>query len=234
MKKVSTIIGIFLFQLCFSQVGINTTTPQATLDVNGNLIVRTVNSATPAVTYDFLVHNNSTKEVEKFSGNFTTGSTANTTIAKVADSDGISLLSGSLFAGWRKINFSASNISINPGNNFSATSDFYTVPSNGIYKIVFEFRYGTGVLASLLNFNGTPSIGILKHTGGTYTVLDSRKFSGVSVPLLASIIVSNTSIDSIYQLSAGDQLSFEVNDGGLSLNLLSSSYATFYVQKISD
>lgn len=123
---------------------------------------------------------------------------------------------------------------INPGGHFDAGTDFYTVPSTGIYSINFEFRYGDGVMLSVLNFGGTPRIGILKHLGASYSVLDERKFSGANIPLLLSLIVSNTSINSIYQLNAGDQLSFELNSGGLTLGLLASSYASVIVRKISD
>lgn len=84
-------------------------------------------------------------------------------------------MSATGFAGWQKINFDPANVKIDSGGNFTASNDFYTVPSNGIYRINYDFRYGNGVLLSVLNFSGTPSIGILKHTGGSYTVLDEKK-----------------------------------------------------------
>ena len=233
MKKHYYLLAVIVPIFSFAQVGINTTTPLATLDVNGNLIVRTVNTTAPDTTYNFLVQNQTTKEVEKITGNLGTVS-ANSTIAKAVEENGVSLLSGSLFAGWQKIDFGPGHVNINPGNNFSAATDFYTVPATGIYQINYEFRYGNGVLLSALNFSGTPSIGILNHSGGSYTVLDKRKFSGANVPFLVSLLISNSSINSIYQLTAGDQLSFEVNAGGLGMGALSSSYATFSIRKISD
>lgn len=233
MKKMYALLALFSTALLSAQVGINTTAPQATLDVNGNVIIRTVDAAAANSNYDFLVHNNSTNEVQKVNGNFSMTGT-NTSLAKAVEKNGITLLSATGFAGWQKINFAATNVTINPGSNFTASNDFYTVPTTGIYRINYDFRYGTGILLSILNFSGTPSIGILKHTGGSYTVLDQKKFSAASIPLLASALLSTTSIDSIYKLNAGDQLSFEVNNGGLALGLLSSSSASAIVYKISD
>lgn len=40
MKKLATVILLSFFSMYFAQVGINTTTPTATLDVNGNLKIR--------------------------------------------------------------------------------------------------------------------------------------------------------------------------------------------------
>lgn len=234
MKKMYALLAISSTVLLYAQVGINTTDPQSTLDVNGNVIIRTVDPATVSSAYDFLVHDNATNEVHKINGNLAPV-TAEKTISKGVERNGVSLLSGSLFAGWRKINFASANIPINQGANFDAATDFYTIPSTGVYEINYQFKYGSGVLASLLNFGGVPSIGILRHpTSGPYNVLDSRKFSGVSVPLALSLIVSETSIDSVYQLTAGDRLSFELNSGGLSLGLLSSSHAEFVIKKISN
>ena len=46
MRKCPLIIGLLLFSIsCFSQVGINTTDPQSTLDVNGTLRVSGLKSA---------------------------------------------------------------------------------------------------------------------------------------------------------------------------------------------
>ena len=234
MRKIYALLALSSTVLFYAQVGINTTDPQSTLDVNGNVIIRTVDPATASSTYDFLVRDNTTNEVQKVNGNLT-AIAPEKTISKGVERNGVTLLSGSLFAGWQKINFSPANIPINQGANFNASTDFYTIPSNGIYEIHYQFRYGSGVQASLFNFSGVPSIGILRHpTSGPYTVLDSRKFSGVSVPLLLSIIVSDTAINSVYQLSAGDRLSFEVNAGGLALDLLGSSHAEFVIKKISD
>jgi len=239
MKK-NYYLSIFIFcsSVVTAQVGINTTNPEATLDVNGDIIIRQVGNANSSANYDFLVVDPTTHKVDKVNGNLSgsSGSNVNSTMAKAIEDEGLSLLDGSLFAGWQKIDFGSGHIPINPGGHFSAADDIYTVPSDGVYVINFDVRYGSGVMLAALNFSGIPSIGILKHSSdmSSYTVMDKKKFSGASVSFLASIIISNTSIDSIYRLSKNDKLSFEINAGGLALNLLSDSSARVYIYKISD
>lgn len=81
MRKIYTMVLLVSIGLLQAQVGINTDDPQSTLDVNGGVIIRTVKVAAPNSNYDFLVHNNSTNEVQKVNGNFSmTG--VNTTLAK--------------------------------------------------------------------------------------------------------------------------------------------------------
>ncbi|AYO57622.1 hypothetical protein CO230_05495 [Chryseobacterium sp. 6424] len=214
-----------------AQVGINTETPGATLDVNGNLIIRQVDPATAASNYNFLVVNSTTAEVEQISGS-NTPPAVNTTIARLDEENNLSLLNVSGFNGWRRIDFATADINVS--NNFDLTDDVYVVPSSGIYAVNYEFRYGDGVILQVLNIGGAPSIGILRQTGAGYTVLDQKTFSGANIPLVASILISQSTINSVYRLTAGDRLSFEVLEGGLALSLLSDSRATVSIYKISD
>lgn len=230
MKKYSTLVFILLCIGSYGQnVGINTTEPKGQLDVDGNVIIRTVDEAAPADTYDYLVVNPTTKEIEKVNGNFN----RNLSIAKVADTNGLSLLNLSIGGeGFKQINFTTPNVAINPGNYFSTDTDLYTVPSTGIYEIFYYFRFGTGVQASLLT--AATRVGILKTVGTTTTTLDSKAFSGVNLLALVNLSISATEINSVYQLNKGDKISFGFSAGGIDLGLLGSSRAEFLIKKISD
>lgn len=92
MKKRAVLILVVSCVFGYGQVGINTTDPQATLDVNGNAMIRTVPDAPAAADYDFLVRNKTSMEVEKVNGNFSSPNFSNT-IAKAVEEDGVSLLS---------------------------------------------------------------------------------------------------------------------------------------------
>lgn len=238
MKNFYLIFGGLLFSYnIYAQVGINTSEPKATLDVNGNFRVNSVAEITALDNnHKVLLLNEATKMVDKvdlslLSGN--SGSNINNSISKGIEADGVSLLNIGLFDGWQKIDFASGHVPLNAGNYFDSATDQYTVPSKGLYVIDFYFRYGTGLQASLLG--GTPKIGILRvpFSGGSYQVLDSRKFSGVNLGLVA-VTVSSVEINSIFSLSQGDKLSFEFDQGGVSLGLLGSSSTSFHIYKISD
>lgn len=231
MRNYITFLLVLCCSLSFAQnVGINTSTPQAILDINGNAIVRTVPTTATAANYDFLVSDPTTKEVQSLNGNF--ASATNNTITKAVDTDGFSVLALELAGGYQTIDFAPGTVSINPGSFFDVSTDEYTVPSNGIYEIFYYFRFGTGVQASLLSTS--PRIGILKTTGITTTLLDNKAFAGVNLGI-ANITITSSDINSVYQLVAGDKISFGFNRGSLiSLGLLGSSRAEFVIKKISD
>jgi len=238
MKKFYTFVSVFLFLFSAAQVGINTTEPEAALDINGNLAIREVPSLTVDDNYEMLVRNSRTNEVQRIPAQQPAESLSST-FAKAQLRSGVSLLNLNGFDGWRRVDFTSASVEFNPGNHFSAASDLYTVPSDGIYEITYEFILGTGVQLSVDILNSSsPRMGILKHSATGYDVLDYREFGGASlgVPLVLNlnILISNYTINSIYQLSAGDQLSFEVRPGTLSIGLLNSSFAHVVVKKISD
>ncbi len=69
MVKMKLLVSFlyFLSLSCFAQVGINTITPEATLDINGNLKIRTtgvVSNSTTRTTS--LVVDDTTKEIKRF------------------------------------------------------------------------------------------------------------------------------------------------------------------------
>ena len=68
MKMNIITLIILTCSLSNAQVGINTTDPQATLDINGNLKVRTIPVSSVASTYDFLVINSANSELHKVNG----------------------------------------------------------------------------------------------------------------------------------------------------------------------
>ena len=68
MIKIKLLLFVFLFLsslICFSQIGININSPQATLDINGNLKIRTTSTAAISDDVTYLVVDKETKEVKK-------------------------------------------------------------------------------------------------------------------------------------------------------------------------
>lgn len=222
----------------YAQVGINTTTPEATLDINGNLIIREVADASaPNTTYEFLVKNQTTNVVEKVTGNLGTVS-SNSSIAQLSKASTTGILAAEIYSGYNRISFEAADVKIDRGANVNVTNHTYTIPSSGVYAINFDYRYGNGVELQLFSLNGNPRVAILKQNGPSYSVVDSRIFSGVNASLLGigavSVVISQANINSVYEFTAGDVLSFEVFLGGIALNVLGKAATSVSIYKISD
>jgi hypothetical protein len=151
------------------------------------------------------------------------------------------VLGASIYSGYNRIGFTGTDVKIDPGSNFDSATSTYKVPSDGVYAINFEYRYGDGVQLQLLSLGGTPRAAILKQLGASYTVLDERDFSGANISLglvlgivPLSVIISQTQVNSIYKLTKDDVLSFEVYLGGIALSVLGNSFSSVSIYKISD
>lgn len=231
--KISSLLMAVSAIPAFSQVGINTPTPTATLDVNGTVKVRDIPATTALPGYQILALNQGSAQVSQVDPQVILNSNTNTTAYAAKKTAGISLLSLGLFpSGFRAVNFLAAERTIGSTASFSDTDNTYIIPSNGIYAIGFTFRFGTGVQSSLLA--NSPGIGIVRTRDGVATTIDSRPFSGIDV-LLLSLTISESNMSSIYPLQAGDKISFGlVGSTALDLGLLSSSAGSFYIYKISN
>ncbi|MBB6329514.1 hypothetical protein HNP24_000464 [Chryseobacterium sediminis] len=218
----------------FSQVGINTATPSATLDVNGTLKVRDTPAATALPGYQVLAINEGSTQVYSVDpALLIAASGTNTTVYAAKKTAGISLLSLGLFpSGFRAVNFLAAERSLGSASLFSDTDNTYTIPTTGVYAVGFAFRYGSGLQASILA--NSPGVGIVRTRAGVATTIDSRPFSGANLILL-SLTIAETSINSIYSFQAGDKVSFGlVGSTALDVGLLGSSIASFSIYKISN
>ncbi|OCA76872.1 hypothetical protein BBH99_11815 [Chryseobacterium contaminans] len=232
--KIYSLIVAFATLPLFSQVGINTATPSATLDVNGTLKVRDTPAATALPGYQILALNEGSEQVFMVDPQLLIdASGVNSGMYAARKSTGINLLSLGLFpSGFRAVNFLAAERTIGSAAMFSDTDNTFIVPSTGVYYIGFSFRYGTGVQASLLA--NSPGVGIVRTRNGVATTIDSRAFSGIDVTLL-KLTISDASINSIYSLQAGDKISFGlVGSSLLDAGILGSSTASFTIYKVSN
>ncbi|SHF54741.1 hypothetical protein [Chryseobacterium sp. OV279] len=237
--KIYSLILALSAVSAFSQVGINTTTPSAALDVNGTLKIRDTPMVTALPGYEIMAVNQGTFQVVKVDPQViidaaTTSSATNTSVYSAKKTTGISLLSLGLFpAGFRAVNFLAAERSVGSAALFSDTDNTYTIPSNGVYNVGFSFRYGSGLQAAILT--NTPGIGIFRNRAGVGTLIDSRSFSGLTVPLVLSLTISESTIASLYTFQAGDKISFGLTgSSALDIGLLGASVGSFYIYKVSN
>ncbi|WES98011.1 hypothetical protein P2W68_24875 [Chryseobacterium arthrosphaerae] len=216
-----------------SQVGINTTTPTATLDVNGTLKVRDTPAATALTGYQVLAINQGSAEVYKMDPLLLmAGSTANTTVYAAKKSTTLSVLSvGAFPGGFKALNFKAADRTIGNGALFDDADGSYVIPSTGVYAVGFAFKYSTGLVASVLSEGG---IGIARTRNGTSAIIDSSMFSGLNI-LVTGLSIADTSIHSLYSFQAGDKINFgTIENGLLTLGALSTSNASIYIYKVSN
>ncbi len=224
-------------------VGINTTTPQATLDVNGNLKIRQVPTAASTTGYQILAVNQNT------GGDFEVSQLNPQLIADLATSGGTTGVAASLYAarktsgltlvalgifpsGFQSVNFVNAERTVGSTAVFTDSDNTYNVPSTGVYAIGFSFRYGTGIQAALLA--NAPGAGIVRTRNGVSTLIDSRSFSGANLGLL-SLTISESSLNSLYPLQAGDKISFGLTGSSLlDGTILGSSTSSFYIYKVSN
>ncbi|GAA5090478.1 hypothetical protein GCM10023210_16620 [Chryseobacterium ginsengisoli] len=226
-------------------VGINTTNPLANLDVNGTMKIRQTPVAPALPGYQILAVNQNTggdfqvaQVTPQLIADFVisqvnANGTTNASIYSAKKTASISLIDlGVLPSGFRPVNFLVAEKTVGSSALFSDTDHTYTVPTSGTYAIGFTFRYGTGLQAALLS--NSPGVGILRNRAGVSTLIDSREFSGANLILL-SLTVSETSVNSLYTLQAGDKISFGLTGASvLTVGLLGSSTGSFYIYKVSN
>lgn len=224
-------------------VGINTTTPQATLDINGNLKIRQAPTAASTTGYQILAVNQNTGgdfEVSRLNPQLiadlatqggTTGVAASVYSAR--KTAGVTLVSATVFpTGFRSVNFINAERTVGSTAVFSDADNTYTVPSTGVYAIGFSFRYGTGLQATLLA--NSPGVGIVRTRNSVSTVIDSRPFSGANLVVL-NLTISEGSVNSLYPLQAGDKISFGLTGSTLlDATILGTSTSSFYIYKVSN
>ncbi|WP_379964219.1 hypothetical protein [Epilithonimonas sp. UC225_85] len=234
MKK-NTILAITIFtNILYAQVGINTSDPKSTLDINGNLKVRNVTTITSLNSnYTLLLRDKTAttgdSEVKEISSDI-----LNANAYYASKSGSWSLLDLGLGNYWSKINLTGAN-DTKLGAQSLFNTGVYTAPQAGIYVINYEFQFASGVNLEAL---GGKKLGIIKNGS---TVWDEKLFDGVRVSLLgvtlAAVPLTSTKLTSLVQLGSGDTITFAVNVSGLlpaDITLLNSAKVNVYIYKISN
>src|SRR5690606_3814264 len=195
MKKFITPALLLGTILAYAQVGIGTETPEAMLDVAGDLRIQeeTLLEAPLKLAYiedeEVLEFDDShiilfsdisdEKIVKKLSlDNLRLAlglSSRNTTIYSASNDGGWSLLNLTLLGQrWSLVNLSAADTEIGDASLFSNAR--YTAPEDGIYSVSFELQLEGGVSLNLL---GGQSLGILKNDA----VIKQKIFDAVNLSL---------------------------------------------------
>lgn len=209
---------LFSIQL-FSQVGIGTTEPTASLDVNGNLRIRAIQEETEekiatdsilVISRDGTVNRISSKKV--YESNIKTAVRGN-----FSGSGNINLTLGSNVV---KIPFN--NVAFDINNEFDIATNTFTAKQDGIYQVYAQIN-SSGGLAISTDYG----IQILKGT----EVIAQENFANISVTIVfltINITPPIRNVQTLIQLSEGETISFQLFTNLLSADLLRSKTDSFF------
>ncbi|WP_028122836.1 hypothetical protein [Epilithonimonas tenax] len=238
MKKKFYILVVLVFTTILNaQVGVNTSDPKSTLDVNGNLKIRTVTALSSLNTNHTILVRDQTSSTGDFeikevaSAYFMPGNSSAYYATKTGSG---SLVDLGLGSSWSRVNLTGSS-DTKLGSQALFTSGVYTAPQTGVYAVTYEYQFNAGVNLEAL---GGKKLGLIKNGN---IIWDEKLFDGVRVSLLgitlASVPVTSTTLTSLVQLNTNDTLTFAVNVSGLlpiDLTLLNSGKVNIYIYKISN
>lgn len=214
MKLISLLLALCPFCLC-AQVGIGTTSPTATLDVNGTLRIRQTDlNLSDSSAKDSVLVVNRIGDVSRVSarqivnsylktfvkGNFSTTSDKNL----------------SLSSGTKRVPFDAEEIDLN--NEFDTSTNTFTAKQSGIYAVNVQIK-AVSTLGIALNFG----IGILKNS----SIIARNTFANVGV-LGVNITPPFRSTQTLVELAAGDTIKFNLYCDLVNIGVLGTKEDCFF------
>lgn len=217
MKKLVLLYFIFYLTPFFAQVGIDTTLPTASLDVNGNLRVRTLTSTSNnSAAKDSILVSDNLGNIKRVSSKTVIESHLKTFIkGSFSGSTDISL---TLASGTKKIPFNLEEFDEN--DEFNTTTNTFTATQSGIYAINVAIKT-TSSISIALDFG----VAILKNG----TVINRNSFANIGV-LGINVTPPVRSVQTLVSLNSGDTINFNIicNIVSLSLDLLSNKEDCYF------
>lgn len=206
MKKILfifTVIILIYTTKNFAQVGINETDPKATLDINGDLIIKNVPELTD--TFDkILTLNGSSNRVE-----YVLAPKITKSYLKGIGGAGFTILGATLISGWNQISFPF--IEFDENNDYNTTNQYFEAPLDGIYNVYVYVK-----MTSLVNVSDL-GVGIFKNSSGVNTLIADESYESLSVSVLGIGITSppTRGTETLVKLNAGDRIYFGIKSNNL-------------------
>lgn len=219
MKKNYTfILLLFVCNILTAQVGIGTTSPTTTLDVNGNLRVRTLPTynSEPA-TRDSIVISDGLGNVRRVSSKQIYNSNIKTLIKGSFTS--AATLSLSILSGSVKIPFDY--VEFDTNTEFDTATNSFTPKQDGIYEINIQIKSG-GVLSASTNFG----VSVLKNG----VIVNRTNYPNVGI-LGINATPPVRSLNTLVQLTTTDVITFRANSDLVSISILGTKEDCFFTIK---
>lgn len=217
-KKFTLLLLIFISNLLVAQVGIGTTDPTSTLDVNGNLRVRTLPAYnSEAATKDSVLVADGLGNIKRVTAKQIYDNTIKTLIkGSFASSAPLSL---SILSGSAKIPFDFSEFDVN--NEFNTSTNSFTPKQDGIYEISVQIK-SSGTLAVSTNFG----VSVLKNG----VIINRSNFPNVGILGINATPPIRT-LSTLVQLTTTDVISFRANSDLVSVSILATKEDCFFTIK---
>jgi len=219
-KLKFTLLILLVSLPAIAQVGIGTTAPTATLDIDGNLRIRnTVAEIITEIAKDSVLLISRDGTVKTIPSKEVVRTALLSAVKGVFSST--SSVTISLGSMQEIIPFDSEEFDLN--DEYDTTTHVFTAQQDGIYDVSVQINSGGG-LAVATNYG----VSILKNG----TVVARENFANINVSVLSLINLDVTppvrSAKTIVQLNAGDTIRFEVFTNLLSVNLLGEAYESYF------
>ncbi|MCB4809291.1 hypothetical protein LG651_13625 [Tamlana sp. 62-3] len=215
-KKYVLILFTFLTINIFAQVGIGTTTPMATLDINGNLKINvtTLETTEQVIRDSILVISqdgvvNRTKATNILNASLPT-------MVKASMSGGGNILHVLVLSAPETIKYDTETVDNN--NEFDTTTHTYTAKQDGIYAVNAQIKISSAISVST-NFG----IGIYKNG----VLIAEEEYLSVHTGVL-SVSSPIRRVSTVIDLVTGDEITFKLSSSIASVDLLGNPTESFF------
>lgn len=224
MKLTSLLFLVCPFFL-YAQVGIGTTSPTATLDVNGTLRVRQTDLTTSETSAkDSVLVVNKIGDVHRVSSKTIVNSYLKTFVKGSFNTSADKNLT--LSSGTQKVPFDYEEFDLN--NEFDTSNNTFTAKQSGIYEIAVQIK-ANSALSVATNFG----LAIVKGTTSptTSTVIARSAFANIGITVITTPINVTPPLratQTLVQLAAGDTIRFNLYSDLVNIGVLGSREDCFF------
>lgn len=220
-KLKFTLLILLVSLPAIAQVGIGTTAPTATLDIDGNLRIRnTVAETITEIAKDSVLLISRDGTVKTIPSKEVVRTALLSAVKGVFSSTGINTISLGAGLSSDTIPFDSEEFDLN--DEYDTATHVFTAQQDGVYDVSVQIN-SSGGLAVATNYG----VSILKNG----TVVARENFANINISILTidlNVTPPVRSAKTIVQLNAGDTISFEIFSNLLSVGLLGNAYDSFF------